>query len=58
MTTKKDCVERAARELNDRNTSMAIADRAEAVDYRGYESMVSEGKALFMKDFEETEASR
>ena len=56
MTTKKDCVERAARELNDRDFSKAIADRAEAVDYRGYDTMISDGKALFMKDLEELSA--
>jgi hypothetical protein len=56
MTTKKDCVERAARELNDRDFSKRIADRAEAVNYRGYEAMLSEGKELFMRDLEELSA--
>jgi len=53
MGTKKDCVQRAARELNDRDFAKAIADRAEAVDYRGYDTMVKDGKALFMRDLEE-----
>ena len=53
MTTKKDCVFRAARELNDRDFSQRIADRAEAVDYRGYDTMIKDGKALFERDLEE-----
>ena len=53
MTTKKDCIERAARERNDRDFSQRIADRAEEVNYRGYEAMLKEGKALFAKDLEE-----
>ena len=53
MTTKKDCVERAARELNDRYFSKAVADRAEAVDYKGYDTMIRDGKALFARDLEE-----
>lgn len=53
MTTKKDCIERAARELNDRHFAKRIADRAEAVDYKGYEAMIREGKELFVKDLEE-----
>lgn len=53
MTTKKDCVFRAARELNDRAFSQSIADRAEAVGYNGYGTMIKDGKALFMKDLEE-----
>lgn len=53
MTTKKDCIQRAARELNDRYTAQRIADRAETVNYRGYDAMLREGKALFAKDIEE-----
>ncbi len=58
MTTKKDCIVRAARELNDRHTAQKIADRAEEVDYRGYEAMLREGKALFAKDLEEIQEGR
>ena len=53
MTTKKDCVIRAARELNDREFSQRIGDRAEAIDYRGYGTMIKDGKALFERDLEE-----
>ena len=53
MTTKKDCIERAARELNDRHFAQRVADRAEEVNYRGYEAMLREGKELFAKDLEE-----
>jgi hypothetical protein len=53
MTTKKDCVYRAARELNDTGFSQSIADRAEAIEYRGYDTMIKDGKALFMRDLEE-----
>lgn len=53
MTTKKDCIERAARELNDRHFAQKVADRAEAVNYRGYAAMIREGKELFMRDLEE-----
>ena len=53
MTTKKDCIERAARELNDRDFAQRVADRAEAVNYRGYEAMLREGKELFMRDLED-----
>ena len=53
VATKKDCIERAARELNDRDFAQRVADRAEAVNYRGYEAMLREGKELFMKDLEE-----
>jgi len=53
LTTKKDCIVRAARELNDRDFAQRIADQAEAVNYRGYETMLKEGKALFAKDLEE-----
>ena len=53
MTTKKDCVLRAAEELNDREFAHRIADRAEAVNYRGYDAMIREGKELFAKDLEE-----
>ena len=56
MTTKKDCVLRAARELNDREFSQSIADRAEAVDYRGYDTMIQDGKALFARNLEELSA--
>ena len=58
MTSKKDCIERAARELNDRYTAQKIADRAEAVNYRGYEAMLREGKELFAKDLEEIREGR
>ena len=58
MTTKKDCVYRAARELNDRAFSQSIADRAEAVDYGGYDTMIEDGKALFMRDLEELSRER
>jgi len=53
MTTKKDSIERAARELNDRHTAQKIADRAEAVNYKGYDAMLQEGKDLFEKDLKE-----
>ncbi len=53
MSTKKDFIQRAARELNDRHTAQKIADRAELVNYRGYDAMLREGKALFAKDLEE-----
>ena len=53
MTTKKDCVQRAARELNDRDFAQRVADRAEELNYRGYDAMIKEGKELFMKDLEE-----
>ncbi len=53
MTTKKDCIVRAARELNDRHFAQRVADRAEVVNYRGYEAMIREGKELFMRDLEE-----
>lgn len=53
MSTQKDCVVRAARELNDLDFSQRIGDRAEAVGYRGYGTMIKDGKALFMKDLEE-----
>ena len=53
MTTKKDCIIRAARELNDRDFAQRVGDRAEAVNYRGYEAMLREGKELFMRDLEE-----
>ena len=58
MTTKKDCIERAARELNDRYTAQKIADRAEEVNYRGYDAMLREGKALFAKDIKEIQEGR
>ena len=53
MTTKKDCVQRAARELNDRHFAQRVADRAEELNYRGYDAMIREGKELFMRDLEE-----
>jgi len=53
MTTKKDCVHRAARELNDNDFAKSVADRAEAVNYRGYDAMIKEGKELFARDLEE-----
>jgi hypothetical protein len=53
MTTKKDCIQRAARELNDSHFAQRVADRAEALNYRGYEAMIREGKELFMRDLEE-----
>ena len=56
MITKKDFIKRAARELNDRDFAQRVADRAEAVNYRGYEAMLSEGKELFMRDLEELSA--
>ena len=58
MTTKKDCVYRAARELNDRPFAQSVADRAEAVGYKGYERMLEEGKALFARDLEELSRER
>lgn len=53
MSTKKDCVQRAARELNDRYFAQKVADRAEELNYRGYDAMIREGKELFMRDIEE-----
>ena len=53
MTKKKDCVFRAARELNDKDFSQRVANRAEEVGYKGYDRMIEEGTALFAKDLEE-----
>ena len=58
MSTKKDCVLRAARELNDRDFAQKVADRAEELNYRGYEAMIREGKELFTKDLEELQEAR
>ena len=53
MTTKKDCIIRAARELNDRDFAQRVGDKAEELNYRGYDAMIREGKVLFAKDLEE-----
>ena len=58
MTTKKDCIVRAARERINRDFAQRVADRAEAVNYRGYDAMIREGKELFMKDLEELQEMR
>jgi len=55
VTKKKDCVYRAARELNDKDFSQRVADRAEAVGYKGYDTMIKEGQVLFARDLEELE---
>ena len=57
MTTKKDCIQRAARERNDRHFAQRVADRAEEVNYRGYDAMIREGEELFAKDLEELQGA-
>ena len=58
MVTKKDCVERVAREIyGDRNFAKKIADKAERRDYKEYDTIIEEGKRLFMKDFEKEGAN-
>ena len=58
VTKKKDCVYRAAREMNDKDFSQRVADRAEEVGYKGYDRMIEEGKALFARDLEELSRER
>lgn len=53
MVTKKECVERAMRELfTDTNHVKRIADRAERMNFRGFEEQIKDGKKLMM-DLEE-----
>lgn len=53
MPTKKECVYRAARQDHIHNAAQAIADRAEAIDYEGYDDMITDGKALIEEEEEE-----
>jgi hypothetical protein len=53
MATKKECVERAMRELFiDVNHVKRIVDRAERMNFRGFEEQVKDGKRLFVMDLE------
>ena len=53
MATKKECIERAALAYGAKNFAERIINRAEATNYVGYDEMIKDGEALFLKDIEE-----
>ena len=53
MATKRECIARAALAYGAKNFAERIINRAEATNFVGYDEMIKDGEALFLKDLEE-----